>query len=84
MTTKNQLLKVIRKQCVECMGGQVGEIEKCTAPKCSLFSYRSGHDPEPNAGNVERGRKNCINLSREREKSPANQGVGDPAMERIG
>ena len=48
MTTKLNILKAIRQQCVECMGGQLGEIPLCTAPKCSLFPYRMGKDPEPN------------------------------------
>jgi len=35
-------IKAIRFFCVECMGYQVLEISKCTAPLCPLFSFRMG------------------------------------------
>lgn len=35
----------IRRFCVECMGGSMPEVEKCTAPKCWLYPYRLGIDP---------------------------------------
>jgi len=58
MTTKAELLKVIRLQCEECMGSESarkGEFDQtarnlvvdCTAPKCSLFPFRLGKDPWP-------------------------------------
>jgi len=42
--SKSTLWKAIRKQCIECMGGQIGLIDGCTSPKCSLFSFRMGSD----------------------------------------
>jgi len=56
MTTKGELLKVVKLQCQECMGSTVarnGEydqtaanlVEGCTAPECRLFPYRVGKDP---------------------------------------
>lgn len=45
--TKKQLLKAIRRQCVECMGNQPSLIEGCTSPKCSLYPMRMGEDPTP-------------------------------------
>ena len=45
--TKAEILKAIRKNCIECMGGVISEIEKCTSPKCSLFALRAGKDPSP-------------------------------------
>ena len=33
--------KAIRLFCIECMGFQVGEVNKCCAPTCPLFPYRS-------------------------------------------
>jgi hypothetical protein len=47
MSTKKTLLKVIRQQCIDCMGGQLAEIPLCTSPKCSLFAFRMGKDPCP-------------------------------------
>jgi hypothetical protein len=35
-------IKAIRCQCVECVGFQVAEIPKCTAPLCPLFPFRTG------------------------------------------
>jgi len=31
----------VRAHCLECMGGDKGEVERCTAPECPLFKYRS-------------------------------------------
>lgn len=45
--TKAEILKAIRKNCVECMGGQVLEVKDCTSKHCSLFALRSGKDPSP-------------------------------------
>jgi hypothetical protein len=87
MTTKNQLLKVIRKQCVECMGGQEREAEKCVAPRCGLFPYRSGRDPEPNAARTEAARRTQNFLKNPAvacEKSPVNIGSTQGATERAG
>jgi len=32
--------RVLRVNCVECMGGYVQEIARCTAPECPLFHWR--------------------------------------------
>lgn len=32
----------IKSFCLECMGDQVGEVRKCTAPTCWLWPYRLG------------------------------------------
>jgi hypothetical protein len=47
MTTKGQVLKAIRAQCLECCGGSSDEVSKCTSPKCSLYPFRRGKDPAP-------------------------------------
>jgi hypothetical protein len=44
--TKEVLLtpiKAIRCHCIECMGFQLAEIPKCTAPLCSLFPFKMGN-----------------------------------------
>ena len=48
MTTKGELLKIIRANCVSCMGGYEIEVAKCSAPNCDLFHFRMGKDPWPN------------------------------------
>lgn len=35
-------VSAIRSHCVECMGGQVQEVARCTALKCSLYPFRMG------------------------------------------
>jgi hypothetical protein len=48
MTTKTELLRKIRKNCVECNGGKPTGIEECTMElKCPLWPFRMGKDPEP-------------------------------------
>lgn len=68
MTTKNQLLKMVRQNCSECMGGprgsedvwpveNTGDIEGCSAKLCLWFEFRFGNDPYPNPNKVRLGRK---------------------------
>lgn len=38
-------LSAARLKCRECMGGALGEIEKCSAPECPLWPFRSGKNP---------------------------------------
>lgn len=47
MTTKKRMLTVIHGYCVECLGGHVQDVAICTAPKCQLFPFRMGRDPNP-------------------------------------
>jgi hypothetical protein len=39
-------LKAIRAFCISCMGGQVREVGRCTAPTCVLYGYRMGSKPK--------------------------------------
>lgn len=39
------LLKVMRAFCMDCMGGSMSEIKKCTSIGCDLWPYRMGKDP---------------------------------------
>lgn len=69
MTTKGELLKVIRLQCEECMGSEKARkrefsetarnlVTGCTAPECSLFPFRLGSDPwKKRKGNPDNLRK---------------------------
>lgn len=54
MTTKTQLLKLIRINCLNCMGGSVTEVENCTKISestgkefCVFYPYRFGKDTSP-------------------------------------
>ena len=35
-------ISAIRAHCIECMGGQVHEVARCTATQCSLYPFRMG------------------------------------------
>lgn len=37
--------KIIRKKCIDCCGGQVGEVAKCVCITCPLWVYRMGKNP---------------------------------------
>lgn len=58
VTTKATILRTIREHCLHCLGGSPSEVEKCTAPWCSLYPYRFGIDPTPNAAKAEAARRN--------------------------
>jgi hypothetical protein len=38
-------VKVMRRFCVACMGGNSAEVRRCTSPACALFPYRLGRNP---------------------------------------
>lgn len=47
MTTKTEILHIIRENCLVCCSNSWLDIEKCTSEKtCKLFPYRFGKDPE--------------------------------------
>jgi len=55
--TKRELLKKIRLNCIDCMGGQFLEVAGCTSPKCQFFELRFGKDPRPCSRRVDNLRK---------------------------
>ena len=44
-TTKSDLLKIIRRKCLDCVCYQPREIELCPTECCALWPYRMGKDP---------------------------------------
>lgn len=40
-------LRVIREKCLDCSGGQRGEVRRCPVTKCALWLFRFGHNPKP-------------------------------------
>lgn len=58
MTTKTELLRVIRKNCIECMGGHESYVKDCTSANCNMYPFRMGKDPTPNATKVALATKN--------------------------
>ena len=81
MTTKAQLLKVIRRNCCSCMGDQPTLVEGCTSPECEMFPFRMGKDPNRSKkGFASRGKVGSKTPSTRKEvnqistKSPLNVG----------
>jgi hypothetical protein len=63
MTTKSELLKMIRMNCSQCMGEVAqtpvknpSDIEACTSKACIYFEYRFGKDPYPSPSRQAGGR----------------------------
>lgn len=44
--SKSTILKAIKENCIECMGGQASEVKLCELEKCTLYKYRMGKDPD--------------------------------------
>ena len=40
------MAKAIRAKCLDCCGGEQGEVRKCWAENCPLFPYRFGSNPK--------------------------------------
>ncbi len=65
MTTKTELLKAVRRHCLNCCSNSYTDVETCPAdteiggfPKCELHRFRFGIDPdEPSEAMREKGRK---------------------------
>lgn len=67
-------LTAIRAFCVTCMGGYVQLIETCPSPKCPLFAYRRGKNP-----NAKR-RGKCFQIAQPSPSSPAISEGGEPSF----
>ena len=39
-------MRAIRAKCLDCVNGQIYEINKCHIEKCPLWIYRTGHRPK--------------------------------------
>ena len=42
--TKTPLLRVVRKNCLDCAGSQ-GEVRRCSVVRCPFWPYRMGSNP---------------------------------------
>lgn len=47
MTTKAEILKAIRHNCLECVGDSPSLVRDCIVKRCKMFPYRMGTDPNP-------------------------------------
>lgn len=37
--------KAIRAMCIECMGGLIAEVDRCSSTGCALYPFRKGENP---------------------------------------
>lgn len=37
--------KAIRAMCIECMGGLIAEVDRCSSKGCALYPFRKGKNP---------------------------------------
>ena len=44
-TSKSDLLRIIRRYCLNCAGGQAKEVRLCRSEDCPLWLFRMGKDP---------------------------------------
>jgi len=47
MTTKADILKAIRRKCLDCSCHQPSEVENCPVTQCDIHAFRRGRDPDP-------------------------------------
>lgn len=47
MSTKAEILKSIRRKCIDCCAGQLAEVRLRQLQHCDLWRYRLGVDPDP-------------------------------------
>lgn len=65
MTTKKELLRTIRKHCLNCCDGSYSDVKECASgpdaspySTCVIWPFRLGTDPEePSEAMKEKGRK---------------------------
>ena len=43
--TKTPLLRIIRKNCIDCAGGSQAEARRCSRVACEFWPYRMGSNP---------------------------------------
>ena len=67
-------LTAIRAFCVTCMGGYINLIPECTSPKCPLFAYRMGRNPNAKA------RGKLFQPAQSSPSSPANSEAQEPCL----
>ena len=77
--TKTELLKVIRKHCLDCCYDSATEVELCGCTNCALFLLRFGKDPSPRVLSPEEKAKRAALLMANVEKSRRTQNTEAPA-----
>jgi hypothetical protein len=75
--SKLEILRRIRKNCIECGGDNIDEVKYCSISDCNLWPYRFGKTPL----SFRRSSEGAELLNRENFKEGARFGSGKPASD---
>lgn len=68
-TTKTELLKTIRKKCMDCVCFQAKEVELCPSKQCALWPFRFAKDPFKTPRPMSEAQKEVLAAAREKAAS---------------
>ena len=68
-TTKTELLKTIRKKCLDCVCFQAKEVELCPSKQCALWPFRFAKDPFKTPRPMSEAQKEVLAAAREKAAS---------------
>jgi hypothetical protein len=77
MTTKANILKIIRRKCLDCSVFQATEVRLCPATACDLWPFRFGTDPRPSKVGFAKNPSACRGIS-EKERGRAGPAPHSP------
>lgn len=81
MTTKAEILRVIRENCIDCVVGAISTIEDCGGEEdCKLYPYRFGKDPKPSR----KGNPEALEKARSVTLQSKKKSVGRTKKENLG
>lgn len=64
--SKANVLRAVRKHCLECSGDSPDGVRECVSTDCVLYPYRFGTDPEKSEVRAEIARQRMLALNAER------------------
>lgn len=68
-TTKTELLKTIRKKCLDCVCFQAREVELCPSKQCALWPFRFAKDPFKTPRPMSEAQREVLAAAREKAAS---------------
>jgi len=68
-TTKTELLKVIRRKCMDCVCFQAKEVDLCPSEHCALWPYRFAKDPYKTPRQMTEAQREALASAREKARS---------------
>ena len=68
-TTKTELLKVIRRKCMDYVCFQAKEVDLCPSEHCALWPYRFAKDPYKTPRQMTEAQREALASAREKARS---------------